>query len=580
MNSTSDVADPESFDPENAREALRQLAKKQPERHPIIVGLVAPLGVAIDPVLLLVAEAFAQFNYSAETIRLSSFLDESEYHPWEALPEPGQRTFYTERMNAGDRLRTDVQHGAALGALSVAKIQEFRENGNAETAFILRSLKHPDEVRILRHVYGDAFVLVGIASSTEERKNSLEEKMRLFDDASSQAEALIARDEKDSTTSFGQNVRETYAMADVFIPSARGFDPKKHVDRFVDSLFGAPFLTPTQHEEGMRIAYDASLRSSSMGRQVGAALIPPAGTPVVVGTNEVPRPGGGQFWTGQEPDFRDFQTGMDPNPLYTQKVVQELLERLKELGWLSTRFEKFSGEELLAEAVSPKTGKSILSGSRVNALIEFTRCLHAEQAAIVNAARAGVSTVDATLYTTTFPCHECAKFILGAGISEVHYVEPYPKSLVARLYRDLIDVTPSPSNKPGLVDGKVPFRPFVGLAPSRYALAFTAGERRFAAAQPAIFERQLAFPRTSDWNTISVEQRQADVTAAIKRVIKSLAAESSSIELEKPSDPEKAIAPPKSKAKSKQPPSTPLPGTLETTTPILETKENRTASGL
>ena len=69
----------------------------------------------------------------------------------------------------------------------------------------------------------------------------------------------------------------------------------------------------------------------------------------------------------------------------------------------------------------------------------------------INAARSGVSTQGAILYTTTFPCHECAKMIIGAGIVEVHYIEPYPKSLVDRLYRHLIDTSPPARAGRGLV---------------------------------------------------------------------------------------------------------------------------------
>jgi cytidine deaminase len=138
-----------------------------------------------------------------------------------------------------------------------------------------------------------------------------------------------------------------------------------------------------------------------------------------------------------------------------------------------------SGPALVERARQPDdTGSSVLGGARASALIEFTRCLHAEQAAIINAARSGVSTQDAILYSTTFPCHECAKMIIGAGIVEVHYIEPYPKSLVDRLYRHLIDTSPPVRAERGLVRSKVPFYQFLGIAPRHYSRAFTAGERR------------------------------------------------------------------------------------------------------
>ena len=130
-------------------------------------------------------------------------------------------------------------------------------------------------------------------------------------------------------------------MADVFV-SGSG-DVEGEVDRYVDSVFGAPFLTPPRAEEGMRFAQDAALRSAAPGRQVGAALIPTIGTPVVAGTNEVPRPGGGQYWEGDHPDHRDFREGQDPNQLYINGVVQEIHERLAEHGWLAEKLKDLSG---------------------------------------------------------------------------------------------------------------------------------------------------------------------------------------------------------------------------------------------
>lgn len=46
-------------------------------------------------------------------------------------------------------------------------------------------------------------------------------------------------------------------------------------------------------------------------------------------------------------------------------------------------------------------------------------CLHAEQNAIIQAAYLGISTKDATLYSTSNPCSTCAKMIINAGIIQV-----------------------------------------------------------------------------------------------------------------------------------------------------------------
>ena len=53
--------------------------------------------------------------------------------------------------------------------------------------------------------------------------------------------------------------------------------------------------------------------------------------------------------------------------------------------------------------------------------------IHAEQNSIAYAARNGISTNGAQLYTSWSPCTECAKLICAAGISKVYYLEEYDR---------------------------------------------------------------------------------------------------------------------------------------------------------
>ncbi len=52
-------------------------------------------------------------------------------------------------------------------------------------------------------------------------------------------------------------------------------------------------------------------------------------------------------------------------------------------------------------------------------------CVHAEQNAILSAARFGISVQGATLYSTTQPCFGCLKEMLQAKISRVYYIHPW-----------------------------------------------------------------------------------------------------------------------------------------------------------
>ncbi len=53
------------------------------------------------------------------------------------------------------------------------------------------------------------------------------------------------------------------------------------------------------------------------------------------------------------------------------------------------------------------------------------RTVHAESNAILQCAKFGVSTRDADLYVTHFPCLQCTKQIIQAGITKVIYAESY-----------------------------------------------------------------------------------------------------------------------------------------------------------
>ena len=73
-------------------------------------------------------------------------------------------------------------------------------------------------------------------------------------------------------------------------------------------------------------------------------------------------------------------------------------------------------------------GECIRLKSGIESGTQLERCysVHAEQNAIVSAARLGVSLEGATLYCTHQPCVICAKLIVNAGIKRVVYKDGYP----------------------------------------------------------------------------------------------------------------------------------------------------------
>ena len=65
---------------------------------------------------------------------------------------------------------------------------------------------------------------------------------------------------------------------------------------------------------------------------------------------------------------------------------------------------------------------------------ELCVAIHAEQNAIVQAAKLGVSIEGATLYCTHQPCSMCCKMIINSGIRRVVYKEGYPDPFTLELF--------------------------------------------------------------------------------------------------------------------------------------------------
>lgn len=296
-------------------------------------------------------------------------------------------------------------------------------------------------------------------------------------------------------------VRRTFSEADVFVTLKEASDARSSkrlgvVERFVDKLFNEPFHTPTRAELGMAHAYVASRRSGSLARAVGAAICTAQGELISVGVNDVPAPGGGHYWPfydGGGEDHRDHLyewrlpsgqavKGVDSNDQIKLEIFFDLLERvfaampphLLEDPNQRTLFGEMKFDP--RRVVNTLFHDDLVRASRFFDVIEYSRTVHAEMSALLSCARRGVSTTDAILYCTTFPCHECSRHIIASGISRVVYVEPYSKSRVGSLHTDAVIVErftgPPPLVDREAVDNgdgrRVSFEPFIGIAPTRH----------------------------------------------------------------------------------------------------------------
>lgn len=406
----------------------------------LVIGLVGGVGTNFDKLIKELEMHFVSAECRFKELRLTASLN---------LPDP--RDFIDNldsKIKIIDELRETIGNGT-MAAYAVTQIFNSRieflskEKNPVPTIYIINSLKHPDEYELLRHIYRRNFVLLSIYETKEEREENLKQaQLRSLRNCSSITESdllkidnLMNSDEKDYKRNFGRRTLDLYHMSHYFIHND---SLKNDIQRFVEIIFNNPFITPTKEEAGMMYAYYSSLRSSDLSRQVGACILDDDGNVLTLGLNEVPKFGGGLHWHDTHPDKRDFQCTDDNNePIYygVKKSIDQNLDNDE---------------------------NNFLHDS-----LEFIRAVHAEEAAICDAAARGISIKGATLYCTTFPCHLCIKHIIAAGIREVIYIEPYSKSKSEQLFEGMVKDKAKPQDS-----NVLKLKPFKGVCPKRYRYVF------------------------------------------------------------------------------------------------------------
>jgi deoxycytidylate deaminase len=476
----------------------------------LFFGLVGAVGTDLDKVVLALSKALAAADYQTEKVRLSETLRAID--KYKDLPTKYADEYIDTHMTAGDEFRGIMGRGDAVALLGVGKVKEIRASKGKEEgeiapnqAYVFQSLKNPGEVESLRRIYGSSFYLIAAYTSLHDRRVSLAKRIARsrnlfpYERHFAEVDRLIDRDQEEIGDKNGQNTRDCFHRADLFVDTGSPERLEQSIVRFVELLLGHLFHTPTREEYGMFHAQAAALRSAELGRQVGAAIATREGEIITVGCNEVPKAGGGLYWCGDTSDNREFLSGVDGIEEQKRNLIAETLRILKENGWLDEEKTSLSTDQLVALAIDPE--KPVLTkDSKIRSLIEFGRAVHGEMAAIVDAAKRGVSVDERVMFVTTFPCHLCARHIVAAGISKVIYIEPYAKSLAAELYPDSISVDGDQGK-----DRHVPFVPFVGIAPRQYMDLFTNDKRKNSDGTIVVFSAKNALPKFIQESSVYLE---------------------------------------------------------------------------
>lgn len=491
----------------------------------IVIGLVYAVGTDDRPVQDAIEDHVKQFGYRLNVIRLSQFLWRFDTGVKPVTePEAERINSHMDAGNAACRIakRDDFLALAAVSEISKGRTcsacdrplsDSVHEPGAGEThdptpkpedrtVHLLLSLKRPEEVMALRRIYGPGFYLMGVFATEEERMHHLRDRKSIPE---AEARKLMKRDEEEDEP-FGQRTRKTFALADVFV-RLKSDKFEEQVAHFLDLMFGKLFETPTPDENAMFLAYAASARSSSPSRQVGAVVVTD-GDVVGVGCNDVPCFDGGLYWPGER-DQRDHKKGaVDSNDKRINEIIEDVVKRFA---------------PAVAEDKRVEEGRARLSGSPLLDLTEYGRSVHAEMEALLACSRTGATPRGGTLYTTTFPCHNCTKHIVAAGIKRVVYVEPYPKSLAGELHSDAVAFETEEADK-------VTYQSFVGVGPRRYfdlfSMKLSSGypmERKSKDGTIKEWERKYARPRVPMLPTSYLEREKLAVDE-IEKTVKELEA--------------------------------------------------------
>ena len=208
--------------------------------------------------------------------------------------------------------------GTVISRIVKRRARETKEacDRYTNTVFLIHQFKREEEIDLLRSVYDRLFFQVSIYSRRGARVDHLS---RMFAKSHhmagaknfrGDAESICQRDEDEIDNLHGQRLARIFHDAD-FIISLDSLRPsvKEQVTRFCNLVFSSNAISPTKMEYGLFLAKAAALRSLDLSRQVGAAIFSCDGEIIALGSNEVPKAGGGTYWCDDTCEDRDYRRG-------------------------------------------------------------------------------------------------------------------------------------------------------------------------------------------------------------------------------------------------------------------------------
>jgi len=448
----------------------------------IYIGLCGYVGCGMRTVNEILEKISEDWDYNVVHIRISSLLENHVYFEKPALDfaKSNQKNRHLRLQEIANKLREFYSRNELLGEAAIAAIASEKKKINYSddnykgTVFIIDQFKRSEEVELFRVIYQHNFYLLGVLRDLDYRITNL-----VADDSTKDDLHQIINIDNKSKNDYGQRTGEAILDSDFFLKNnfSQKSDIKKKIERFFGLIHGLNGLTPSINEKGMYAAYSTALQSACLSRQVGAALLDDEGNLLAVGKNDVPKAGGGLY--NSDDNDNDHRCVHKSGKCYNDDSKNKIKGRIKDILTedVSKIFETQSNQEVtdlnilrLINSLDDITNR-IYHESKIATIMEYSRSIHAEMDVITTMARKNNGDTNGKiLFTTTYPCHNCARHIVAAGIKKVVYIEPFDKSLALDLHNDAITKNDESS--------KVIFSDFEGVSPRRYNKFFRPTDER------------------------------------------------------------------------------------------------------
>jgi len=378
-----------------------------------IVGVTGSFGSGCSTLCKVLKELGEDYDLKVENFKIRSEIEEEATN--RSISSPDRGTL----QDIGNEFR-EKQGRDYWAKRILSKIEDSTCN-----FFIVDGIKNLGEVQgFHKH---PRFFLIAVDCSIENRWDRLKahdaykDNRRSFEDHD--------RRDKDEGFPHGQQVLRCVEHADIIFTNEEQFPTELRIkdeikNRFHDNLkliTGKQLRRPNIKETMMAVACNLALQSRCLKRRVGAVLCSKDGFIVSAAYNEVPYPGKSCHEVYRM-CYRDyFRNGLK------EKLV-------KSFDYCPKCARKLEAQQLGADFICPSCRFTLTEVFRTVKALDKCRSLHAEEVVLLRAPEFQIN--GSTLYTTTFPCLQCAKRIIHAHLKDVIYIDPYPEEEAIQLLEE------------------------------------------------------------------------------------------------------------------------------------------------